>query len=48
MASKHSLRHVASARRSLELLDTGVPGLNDVLGGGLPELSFNLVAGAPG
>lgn len=30
------------------LLDTGVPGLNEVLGGGLPELSFNLIAGAPG
>jgi circadian clock protein KaiC len=35
-------------RRSLECLDTGVPGLNDVLGGGLPALSFNLIAGAPG
>ncbi len=32
----------------LTLLDTGVPGLNDVLGGGLPELSFNLIAGEPG
>jgi circadian clock protein KaiC len=29
-------------------LRTGVPGLDDVLGGGLPELSFNLIAGAPG
>jgi circadian clock protein KaiC len=29
-------------------LPTGVPGLDLVLGGGLPELSFNLVAGAPG
>jgi circadian clock protein KaiC len=35
-------------RPSLELLDTGVPGLNDVLGGGLPALSFNLIAGGPG
>ena len=26
---------------------TGVPGLDDVLGGGLPEFSFNLIAGAP-
>lgn len=33
---------------SLELLDTGVPGLNEVLGGGLPALSFNLIAGSPG
>jgi circadian clock protein KaiC len=32
----------------LDLLDTGVPGLNDVLGGGIPALSFNLIAGGPG
>lgn len=37
-----------SRRSTLELLDTGVPGLNDVLGGGLPALSFNLIAGGPG
>ncbi|MGZ8377236.1 MAG: RAD55 family ATPase [Gemmatirosa sp.] len=29
-------------------LATGVPGLDAVLGGGLPERSFNLIAGAPG
>jgi circadian clock protein KaiC len=29
-------------------LATGVPGLDAILGGGLPELSFNLIAGAPG
>ena len=29
-------------------LPTGVPGLDEVLGGGLPELSFNLIAGGPG
>src|SRR3970040_966857 len=29
-------------------LATGVPGLDAVLGGGLPEYSFNLIAGAPG
>jgi circadian clock protein KaiC len=29
-------------------LSTGVPGLDAVLGGGLPEFSFNLIAGAPG
>jgi circadian clock protein KaiC len=29
-------------------LPTGVPGLDDVLGGGLPEYSFNIIAGAPG
>jgi circadian clock protein KaiC len=35
-------------RELLELIDTGVPGLNEVLGGGIPALSFNLVAGKPG
>ena len=35
-------------RAALALLDTGVPGLNDVLGGGLPALSFNLITGGPG
>jgi circadian clock protein KaiC len=29
-------------------LATGVPGLDAVLGGGLPEFSFNIIAGAPG
>jgi circadian clock protein KaiC len=29
-------------------LPTGVSGLDEVLGGGLPEYSFNLIAGAPG
>lgn len=29
-------------------LPSGVPGLDEVLGGGFPELSFNLVARAPG
>jgi circadian clock protein KaiC len=29
-------------------LPTEVPGLDDVLGGGLPELSFNLIVGGPG
>jgi len=29
-------------------LPTGVPGLDAVLGGGLPEYSFNLIAGMPG
>src|SRR6185312_4303319 len=30
------------------LLATGVPGLDEVLGGGLPEYSFNLIVGTPG
>jgi circadian clock protein KaiC len=29
-------------------LATGVPGLDEILGGGLPEFSFNLIAGPPG
>src|SRR6202047_646756 len=29
-------------------LSTRVRGLDEVLGGGLPEYSFNLIAGAPG
>jgi circadian clock protein KaiC len=29
-------------------LPTGVPGLDEVLGGGLPEYGFTLIAGAPG
>ncbi len=33
---------------ALNLLATGVPGLDAVLGGGMPEYSFNLVAGSPG
>ncbi len=29
-------------------LPSGVPGLDEVLGGGIPELSFNLIVGGPG
>ena len=29
-------------------LTTGVPGLDTVLGGGVPEFSFNLIGGSPG
>ncbi|MGI4757266.1 MAG: RAD55 family ATPase [Janthinobacterium lividum] len=32
----------------IKQLPTGVPGLDEVLGGGVPEFSFNIVAGAPG
>lgn len=32
----------------LPLLASGVPGLDTILGGGLPELSFNIIGGAPG
>lgn len=33
---------------TIKRLATGVPGLDTVLGGGLPEFSFNLIAGQPG
>jgi len=33
---------------TIKRLATGVPGLDEVLGGGLPEFSFNLIAGPPG
>jgi circadian clock protein KaiC len=32
----------------LNPLATGVPGFDTILGGGLPELSFNIIGGAPG
>jgi len=35
-------------RVTIPLLPTGVPGLDAVLGGGLPEYSFNMIAGRPG
>ena len=33
---------------AIRRLKTGVPGLDNLLGGGLPEFSFNLIAGTPG
>jgi circadian clock protein KaiC len=33
---------------TIRKLPTGVPGLDEIVGGGLPEFSFNIVAGAPG
>ncbi|MDN3923273.1 ATPase domain-containing protein [Roseateles violae] len=33
---------------TINSLATGVPGLDELLGGGLPEFSFNLIAGQPG
>ena len=35
-------------KMTLRRLATGVPGLDSILGGGLPEFSFNLIAGPPG
>ncbi|MCD9033934.1 AAA family ATPase [Luteimonas sp. Y-2-2-4F] len=39
---------MTSAKATINRLRTGVPGLDEVLGGGLPEFSFNLLAGPPG
>ena len=33
---------------SIRKLASGVPGLDEVLGGGIPEFSFNVLAGGPG
>ena len=35
-------------RVEIRRLPTGVPGLDAVMGGGIPEYSFNLIAGEPG
>ena len=35
-------------RVKIRQLATGVPGLDQILGGGVPEFSFNVIAGAPG
>ena len=37
-----------NAKVTLGMMDTGVPGFDTLLGGGLGEFSFNLIAGAPG
>lgn len=37
-----------NTKANIRRLATGVPGLDQVLGGGLPEFSFNLIAGQPG
>jgi circadian clock protein KaiC len=37
-----------TGKAKINRLATGVPGLDEVLGGGLPEYSFNLIAGTPG
>lgn len=37
-----------SNKVTIRRLATGVPGLDAILGGGLPEFSFNLIIGSPG
>jgi circadian clock protein KaiC len=50
MAKPKSGRHTPrrTERVAIRRLPTGVPGLDEILGGGLPEYSFNIIAGAPG
>lgn len=36
------------AKATINRMLTGIPGLDEVLGGGLPEFSFNVIAGPPG
>ena len=38
----------AETRVIINKIKTGVPGLDEVMGGGLPEYSFNIIAGSPG
>ena len=37
-----------SAKVTIHKLPTGVRGLDEILGGGIPQFSFNVIAGAPG
>ena len=39
---------MTAEQAAIRSLPSGVPGLDVVLGGGLPEYSFNLLAGGPG
>lgn len=44
----HDKNQPPGSRVEIRKLPTGVPGLDEILGGGLPEYSFNILAGAPG
>src|SRR6187549_2461067 len=47
---RDSPQKVTSRRGKVTIhrLPTGVRGLDEILGGGIPELSFNIIAGSPG
>ena len=45
---KNKIKEKAPDKVKIHLVPTGVPGLDEIFGGGLPEFSFNLIAGAPG
>ena len=48
MKTQKSLEKRQPARVAIRKLPTGVRGLDDILGGGIPEYSFNVIAGMPG
>src|ERR1700738_5540033 len=45
---KNPQDEMPQSRVKINQLPTGVPGLDEILGGGLPEFSFNIIAGSPG
>jgi predicted ATP-dependent serine protease len=47
-AAADRLDKLAVMRLAHDDLPTGVRGLDDILGGGIPEFSFNVIAGTPG
>ena len=42
------MRPTGPAKVKINKLPTGVHGLDEILGGGIPEFSFNLIGGSPG
>lgn len=50
VAKRKASKQTLSSPLKLEIrqLPTGVRGLDEILGGGIPEFSFNIIAGAPG
>ena len=42
------MTHALTNKATIKRLKTGIDGFDEILGGGLPEFSFNLIAGAPG
>jgi circadian clock protein KaiC len=47
-AAHPNLPKKAAGKVSIRKLPTGVRGLDEILGGGIPEFSFNVIAGTPG
>ena len=47
---RKSAKHAVSraTKVAIQKLPTGVRGLDDIMGGGIPEFSFNIIAGTPG